>query len=508
MNMSNLYDVAYKPDVLECLANLSNDEVFTPPEIANNMLDLLPQTVFKNPKSKFLDPASKSGVFLREIAKRLIVGLEEVFPDLNDRLDHIYQNQLYGIAITELTSLVSRRSIYYTKYPQTEFSVSKFDNAEGNIVFRKYPHSWKNNTCVYCGATRKSLDRDESLETHAYEFIHTDNPKEIFDMKFDVIIGNPPYHLNDGGAGASAKPIYQLFIQQAMKLNPKHLVMITPSRWFSGGKGLDKFRAEMINDKRFREIHDFFDASEVFPGVEIKGGVNYFLWDRDYNGDTLMVSHSNGKIVSKMKRPLQFEDSDIVIRHNEAIDILGKVSKFNEESFSSIVSPRKPFGLATNFKGYRKTKQNDDDIKIYATKKEGWLPANFDFPRNKNWVDKWKIFIPKAIGSGNMSEDEIKPIIGTPNTVSTETYIMVGPFSSEEETKNVYSYIRTKFFHFMVGLRKVTQDATSKVYNFVPVQDFSKPWTDEELYRKYDLSEDEINFIESIIRPLETDEVE
>jgi len=209
-----------------------------------------------------------------------------------------------------------------------------------------------------------------------------------------------------------------------------------------------------------------------------------------------------------MKRPLQFEDSDIVIRYNEAIDILGKVSKFNEESFSSIVSPRKPFGLATNFKGYRKTKQNDDDIKIYATKKEGWLPANFDFPRNKNWVDKWKIFIPKAIGSGNMSEDEIKPIIGTPNTVSTETYIMVGPFSSEEETKNVYSYIRTKFFHFMVGLRKVTQDATSKVYNFVPVQDFSKPWTDEELYRKYDLSEDEINFIESIVRPLETDEVE
>ncbi|MEY8291572.1 Eco57I restriction-modification methylase domain-containing protein [Carnobacteriaceae bacterium 52-44] len=506
--MSNLYQTTYNPDVLECLANLSSDEVFTPPEIANKMLDLLPKDIFKNPNSRFLDPASKSGVFLREIAKRLIVGLEEAIPNLYERLDHIYQNQLYGIAITELTSLVSRRSIYYTKYPQTDFSVSKFDNAEGNIIFRKYPHTWKNDTCIYCGATRKSLDRDESLETHAYEFIHTNNPKEIYDMKFDVIIGNPPYQLDDGGAGASAKPIYQLFIQQAMKLNPNYLVMITPSRWFSGGKGLNQFRAEMMSDKRFREIHDFFDASEVFPGVEIKGGVNYFLWDRDYNGDTLMVSHSNGKVVSKMKRPLQFEDNDIVIRYNEAIDILSKVSKLNEDTFSSIVSPRKPFGLATNFKGFNKTKQNEKDIKIYANKIEGWLPNNFEFSRNEDAVGKWKVFMPYAVGSGDMSEDEFKPFIGEPNSVATETYIMVGPFNSEDEAKNSISYIRTKFFHFMVGLRKVTQHATSKVYKFVPIQDFSKPWTDEELYEKYDLSEDEINFIESIVRPFETDEVE
>lgn len=505
--MSKLQQATYNPDVLECLANLSSDEVFTPPEVANMMLDMLPQELFRNPNSKFLDPASKSGVFLREIAKRLITGLEDVMPELNERIDHIYQNQLYGIAITELTSLVSRRSIYYTKYPQTEFSVSRFNNPEGNIMFRKYHHTWRNNTCKYCGATRKSLDRDESMETHAYEFIHIDNPKEIYNMKFDVIIGNPPYQLDDGGAGASAKPIYQDFIQQAMKLNPNYLVMITPSRWFTGGKGLNKFRREMITDKRFKEIHDFFDASEVFPGVEIKGGVNYFLWDKDYSGDCLMVTYDNGEEVSRMKRPLQYEDNDIIIRYNEAIDILSKVLVLEENIFSTIVSPRKPFGLATNFKGFKKRRQNKDDIKIYANKREGWISRDFKLSRNEEVIDKWKVFMPYAVGSGEMSEDEFKPFLGEPNSIATETYIMIGPFDTKEEAENVISYIRTKFFHFMVGLRKSTQHATSKVYQFVPIQDFSKSWTDEELYKKYNLNTDEINFIESVVRSLETDEV-
>ena len=323
--MSNdFYSGIYNPDVLSCLANLSNDEVFTPPEVANSMLDMLPQELFSDPNTKFLDPACKSGVFLREIAKRLLTGLEPILPDLQQRIDHIFHHQLYGIAITELTSLLSRRGVYCSKYPNSVYSVSRFDDAEGNIRYKRIPHRWKNGKCVFCGAAQSQYDRDEMLETHAYELIHTTKPEDIFKMKFDVIISNPPYQLSDGGNGVSAKPIFQFFVQQAIRLKPKYLSMIIPARWYAGGKGLDEFRESMLNDNHIRKLYDYESSKDCFDGVNIAGGICYFLWDRD-NAGNCSITNINKNSTIEMERRLN--EFPILIRSNLAISIVHKVLK-------------------------------------------------------------------------------------------------------------------------------------------------------------------------------------
>jgi site-specific DNA-methyltransferase (adenine-specific) len=496
----------YNPDVLTCLANLSSDEVFTPPQLANGILDLLPKELWRDKNARFLEPACKSGVFLREIARRLDAGLEKGIPDKKKRINHIFKNQLFGIAITELTALFSRRSLYCSKKANGKYSVCEFFNdSQGNIHFERIEHTWENGRCVFCGASQEVYDRGGELETHAYQFIHAEKLEEVFNMKFDVIIGNPPYQLSDGsGKGAGAVPIYQKFVEQAKKLTPRYLSMIIPSRWFAGGRNLDEFRDEMLKDNRIRIVHDFLNASDCFPGISLEGGVCYFLWDRDNKGDCKVITHEGEKVTSEMERPLLEYGHETFIRHNEAIPILHKVLSKKEESFSKGVSREKPFGFRTFF--YGEEKKSKDAIKLYANKKIGYVKRT-EITQNQHLINHYKIYISMAYGMGNMKPYQVinKPILGEPESCCTETYLVIGPYQTKKQAENAISYIKTKFFRFLVLLRKNTQHAARGVYEFVPAQDFNEPWTDNKLYSKYGLTKDEITFIESMVRPMELD---
>ena len=494
----------YNPDVLNCLANLSNDEVFTPPSLVNEMLNLLPASLWGDPNAKFLDPACKSGVFLREIAKRLLVGLEEEIPDLQQRIDHIFQTQLYGIAITELTSLLSRRSLYCSKYPNGRYSISPFTNADGNILFHRIEHRWRNGRCRFCGASQKEYDRGPELESHAYEFIHIRIPKELFEMKFDVVIGNPPYHIDTEGAGKQAKPIYHLFVQQAKKLNPRFLVMITPSRWLSGGMGLDNYRRDMLNNHQLSRVVDFSLSTDCFPGVDIAGGVSYFLWNRDYSGRCSYTFIDKGVTTTKNR---DLDKYDVLVRNNKAIDIVEKVTAVGEKSISTMMSSLGPFGLGTAERGQERASNNSYILRSSAGK------TYIDKHKVKTglkYIDSWKVIIGKATSAGaaTANKDGLRKVIATlevlePGAVCTFSYFIAGTFDKKQDAENMKSYISTKFVRFLLLQTLSSINITKDRFVFVPIQNFSTPWTDIELYAKYKLTEDEIAFIESMIRPMD-----
>lgn len=494
--------VNYNPDVLSCLANLSSDEVFTPPNIANQILDLLPQEIWRDPAVTFLDPATKTGVFLREVSKRLMVGLEDVIKDRQDRINHIFTKQVFGIAITEMTALLARRSVYCSKKATGKYSVcTAFDTPEGNIVYKPMIHTWQGERCMYCGANLHEYDRDPNLESHAYQFIHSDDPQEILNMKFDVIVGNPPYQLSDGGFGRSASPIYNKFVEQAKKLQPRYMTMIIPSRWFGGGKGLDGFREQMLNDDRLRKIVDYEDSTEIFPGVDVAGGICYFLWDRDNKGPCEIINKFRDTKVVSTRRLNEF---DIFIRHSQAVPIIRKVLAKNEGRMNEQVSAYKPFGLRT----YEKP-QKSGDIKLFWQKGVGPYKRE-DITVGVEMIDKWKVITSRSghEHAGNPGNDGTRRVLSRtailpPGTICTETYLVVGCFSTEEEATNLLAYIKTRFLRFLMSLFMYSHGITKDTFAFVPILDMTKRWTDTELYKRYDLTEEEITLIESRIRSME-----
>lgn len=509
----DIYNNIYKPDVLSCLADLSNDEVFTPPDVANKMLDLLPQELFRSPDTKFLDPACKTGVFLREIAKRLIAGLADKIPNLQERCDWIFHHQLYGIAITELTSLLSRRSVYCSKYANGPFSISHFDDPIGNIVFHKIKHSWdKQNAkgkCIYCGTAFNGKLNDDTrvgIENHAYEFIHTQHPEEILNMKFDVIISNPPYQLEAKGAGKQAKPIYHLFVEQAKKLNPRYITMIIPSRWFVGGMGLDKFRNTMMHDDRIRKLVDYTNSKDCFNGMSVSGGVSYFLWERDNPGKCEFTNITNGESDTEIR---SLDEFPVLVRYNKAISIIHKIKQRREPLLSREISSLMPFGLSTNYRG-RKIETGKDCLRLQASDGVTYVKRE-EVRKGFEYIDAYKILISKtsAEHAGEPGKDGMFRVIPSsmrvmePGEVCTHSYFVVGPFQSREEAANVLSYLKTRFVRFLILLSMSGYGLSKLAFNFVPSQNFNKEWTDDELNQKYNLTTDEVLLINSLVRSFE-----
>ncbi|MFC6353187.1 Eco57I restriction-modification methylase domain-containing protein [Rothia nasimurium] len=499
-------------------------------QVARSWEERYGEDIWSNPDVKFLDPFTKSGVFLREITSRLVKGLEDKIPDVQERVNHILTRQVYGIAITEITALIARRSVYCSKWASKKHSIcTAFETDDGNIWFERIEHTWTggkkklisrknaktkkytyvNRRCSFCGANEAEYSRGDDFESHAYAFIHTNEPRTLIrkifgeDMQFDIVIGNPPYQLSDGGHGASASPIYQHFVEKALELDPKYAVFITPSRWFAGGKGLDEYRQKMLSDHRMKALVDYPKLYEAFPGVKIRGGVSYFLWDKNHDGKCSVQTIWDGKPTGEpVERYL--DQFDVLVRSNQAVSILEKVQAVEEETMDKMVSSQKPFGLRTYVHGNANSKGMESPITLFGSQRISWIERN-EIPSNQDWIDQWKVLMTGVQGTSAAVETMFlsRPIIAGPDSACTETYLVAGHFESEDEAKSLASYLRTQFARFLVSLRKVAQHASKNVYGFVPLQAWDRIWTDEDLYIKYGLTDEEISYIQSVVRPME-----
>jgi len=525
------------PDVLNSIANLSNDEVFTPPEFANRMLDTLEkawaesnsgENIWSNPNLKFLDPFTKSGVFLREIASRLISGLESEIPDLQKRVDHILTKQVFGIATTRLTSLMARRSLYCSKKANGKHSVTKkFTSESGNIWFEPIAHTWNKGTireitmdesgnevekyvggkCKYCGASKRDFDREEGLELHAYGLIHADDPKkwvgEIFgvEMKFDVIIGNPPYQLKDGGGGSSASPLYHKFVDKALALEPKFLSMVIKANWFSGGKGLDEFRTKMLGSRNISHLVDFPDSREAFDGVDVAGGVCYFLWDSSGGHDLCEVNVNGPSSSSTELRALG--EYPVFVRDNVAAGIIRKIKAKASLFLDSMVSSRRPFDLDSSFEG-----SPSGALTLYKAGGDSFTSRD-QVRKGLDLIDAWKVLISKTSSehAGQADKSGKKRVLSrleimSPGSVATESYLILGPFPKESEAIQMHAYLSTRFARYLLSSILLTQNISKSSFAFVPHPDSTVDMTDESLCAFYGLSVEETGEIFRYIKEL------
>jgi site-specific DNA-methyltransferase (adenine-specific) len=504
--VSTDYLAPSQPDVLEVIANLSNDAVFTPPRVVNAVLDLLPAEVWTNPSLRWLDPGAKTGVFPREITKRLMAGLAEVIPDEDARLEHILREMVFAIATEEITGMMTRRSLYCSKDASSTFSTVRFADPAGNVWQKRVKHDLDiDGKCRECKGSKDQL-LVPGRDNKAYGFIHADGRMQIdkeMDMKFDVIVGNPPYQM-DAESGNRTMPIYNLFVEEAKKLDPRYMAFIIPSRWMAGGLGLGDFRAEMLADTRIRKLVDFPIASELFPGVEIKGGVCYFMWDRDHPGRCEVSTVRGGETQGPVER--QLDEFDVFVRDSRALQILHKVLKKGEPSMSEIMSARTAFNVVSNFKGYSANKRKGD-VKYYATsptgRVEAWI-ARDEATMNLDAIDRWKAMVPKAGSDGGQKLPDVvlgRPWIAEPPSICTQSFLFAC-VDTRSEAESISSYYETRFLRFLVSQRKITQDTTRESYTWVPQQTWDRTWTDAELYKKYGITKDEQAYIESMVKEM------
>lgn len=492
------------PDILDCLAQLSNDEVPTPPALAKTMLDLLPDEVWSKPDYRWLDPCCKSGVFLREIASRLLVGLANWEPDFAARREHIYRKMLWGTSVTQMTGIISRRTVYCSRDASGTHSIVRFASESGNLPFTPAEHAFRAGHCMICGAP-EGLERGETRENYAFAFVHGSYPtKEILDMKFDVIVGNPPYQIDSDG-NTRTKPVYQLFVDKAIEMNPEYILMITPSRWFAGGLGLGDFRAKMLHDRHMMRVVDYRVEKDVFPGVNINGGVSYFLWGAQHDGECL-VSHVPAGGHPGPPEPRYLDEFDLFVRANEAVRILRKVQSQDEPSFSTRVSSQKPFDLHTDFHGSSTSEAVDQPVLMHGARRQSWVPRQ-SISKNADLIDRWKVFVPAASDGNEVFPAPIwdlarGPFVGAPGEICSGSYLLVYPCIDRATAERVVAFLRTRFTRFLVSLRKIAQHNDAGRFGFVPDLSMDTAWTDEALYERYGITNEDVAFIESQVKEL------
>ncbi|MGM0855880.1 MAG: Eco57I restriction-modification methylase domain-containing protein [Pseudomonadota bacterium] len=543
-------------DILSLFEALNNHEVFTPPRVARSMLDMLPDNIWQNPDTRILDPCTKSGVFLRESFYRLFDGLQEKgehkaldghtynLSEPQQRINHILKNMLFGIATSELTSYVARRTLYGVMEADTDKQLAALDSFEQSSNFHDWSEAEKWRfvdrnkfneyydhrlfcTPDYAGfesegnifypadeVARKVVENGSyEIEDMYYPFIEKDTKhKKIVDicggsMKFDVIIGNPPYQISDGGSGTgiSAKPIYHTFVESAINMSPKHICMITPSRWFGGGKGLNNFRRRMLSDSRIAKIVDYPNSKDCFPGVNIAGGVNYFLWSKDNKGGCEFSGKTYKGFVSGIRDITKY---NVLIRDNIAAEIIDKIAQKEPIGFlKEQVLSRNPYGLNSKQRG-RDSKANCD-VKMTHSKGFGYIKKE-DLSSNQDTVDKYKVTIGKVVPSnGEVDVTPEKgyrvittPIIQGPNVVVTESYLVIGCFDTLKEASNFSEFMKLKLPRFIMKQSLTSMNISKDDFQFVPILDWTVKWTDEAIYNKFSLSDEEINYVNYIMREI------